>query len=635
MEKNISKIAKYSDDDIRLYFKMEKLSLLHKMKIYADDIYYNTGKSSGLNDWQYDMLKDVLQKRDPNYIVPIGAKIRENENRAELPFWLGSMDRFNPENTREISQWLINNNVDQYIIEDKLDGVSCLALFKGGKIKLYTKGDGSVGADISYLAQYLSTIPKKLSKDIIVRGELIIKDDTFKKKYIKEYANPRNMVSGLIGAKTMRKGLVDVDFIAYEIVEKNTRKPSEQLEYLDKLGFTTVRREIKKNFDILSLMEILTRFKRSSPYTIDGIIVHVNTKYIRNESGNPKYAFAFKMRMDENLIKTQVVGVDWNISKWGRLKPRIEIKPVYLGSVTITWVTGFNAKFIVNESIGDGAVVEITRSGDVIPYIVRVVKKAKTPDMPEIPYKWNDTGVDIFTEEYGSEMCIKLISNFFSKLGIKFLGEENVRKIHSVGYDTILKILSLSQKDFMKVPNFGLKMSERIYKNIHDNLKNLSISLVLGASGVFGFGIGIKKVTLLFDDFPDILEKYKTMTNDELFNHVLHVKGYSNKTAEKIVKNIEWADMFINEMKRFATFKEEKVVLGSTIHGMKVVFSGFRDSKLEEYIESMGGKVTTSVSSKTTVVIVFDVNSTDGKPQKARELGIPVITTKDFMRKYN
>ena len=635
MDKKISEIAKYSDKEIQSYFDTEDLYILHEMKIYADDIYYNTGKSSGLDDWQYDMLNDTLKHRDPDFVVPIGAKIRKHENRVELPFWLGSMDKFKPDDVREIATWLVANKATEYIIEDKLDGVSCLMVMTNGKIKLYTRGNGIVGADISYLAQYFNTIPKNLTETINVRGELIMEEKVFEKKYAKDYANPRNMVAGRIGANTIRAGLRDIKFVGYEIVGDGMMdSSSEQLDRLDDLGFTTVRREIVKSFTVDSLMETLVRFKETSPFEIDGIIVQPNAPYERNVAANPEYAFAFKMRLSGNLVESEVVGVDWNVSKWGQLKPRVEIKPVQLGGVTITWATGFNAKFIVEESIGPGAVIEVTRSGDVIPYIVKVVKKVSEPEMPEIPYKWNETGVDIYTEEFGDEMCIKLIASFFSKLGILHVGEKNVGKIYKAGYDTLLKIIAASKQDLMEVSGFGSLMAERTYNNIRGGLRDLLLPTVLGASGVFGFGLGRKKITTLLDEFPDILDVHKTLTSQQLLQRVLQIEGFSAKSAQKIVDNVEWADKFIRAMKHFATFKE-KVIAGANMKGMKVVFTGFRDKKLEEDVVARGGKITTSVSRNTSVLVVTTrAGKPSGKMKKALELGVEVLEKQEFNEKY-
>jgi DNA ligase (NAD+) len=631
-----TKLSSLSDKEFNRYILSESVSVLHQAKLHADDLYYNTGKSSGLNDWRYDTLKETLKSRDPHYVIPTGTRIRDHENRVELPVWLGSMNKCKPEDDKAIIKWISSNKATEYIIEDKLDGISCLLIIKNGNIKIYTRGDGIIGADISYLSEHLKNIPKKIKENVAVRGELIMKNELFKKKYSNEYANPRNMVSGLVGSKTMKDGVQYIEFIAYEVIsDGKANKPSEQFEYLEKLGFSTVWREIVENFNVESLMETIIQSKERSKYEIDGIIVQPNLSYERNKSGNPQYAFAFKMRLTDNLISTKVLGVQWNVSKWGVLKPRVEIEPVQLGGVTITWATGFNAKFIVEKSIGVDAVIEITRSGDVIPYIVSVVKKAKEPDMPKISYTWNETGVDIKTNEYEDEMVVKRIASFFSELGIKHVGEKNVQKIYESGHDTLLKIIIASKDDFEKVPGFGKKMAERVWNNIHDGLKDLSIPLVLGASGVFGIGLGTKKITMLMNDFPDLL--VASMKTEDILERIIKVEGFSHITAKKVVDNLAEAKQFIDDMRQYATFKEVSAhqSQGGCLLDMKIVLSGFRDKKLEDEIVKRGGKVTTTVSKQTSILVVSSIDAEpSGKAAKAKELGVQIVQVSDFINRF-
>jgi len=634
----ISKLSSLTDEEFNEYILSQPLSSLHQAKLYADDVYYNTGKSSGLNDWRYDSLKETLKSRDPHYLIPTGTRIRDHENRAELPVWLGSMNKFKPEDDKAIIKWIASNKATEYIIEDKLDGISCLLIVKNGNIKIYTRGDGVVGADISYLVEHLKNIPKKIKENVIVRGELIMKNELFKKRYSNEYANPRNMVSGLIGSKTMKEGVKYIEFIAYEMINPGkANKPSEQLEYLEQIGFTTVWREIVENVNVESLMETIIRSKEISKYEIDGIIVQPNSSYQRNTSGNPQYAFAFKMRLSDNLIRAKVLGVQWNVSKWGLLKPRVEIEPVQLGGVTISWASGFNAKFIAEKIIGPDAEIEITRSGDVIPYIVSVVKKAKEADMPKISYIWNETGVDIQTTEYQDEMNVKRISSFFSDIGIKYLGEKNVQKIYESGHDTLLKIIMASKDDFQKVPGFGDKMAERSWNNIHNGLKDLSIPLALGASGVFGIGLGTKKITTLMTDFPELLKASETMKNEDILERIIKVEGFSHITAKKVVDNLEQAKQFILDMRQYATFNEVSVPQnqGGCLRDMKIVLSGFRDKKLEDAIVERGGKVTTTVSKQTSILVVASIDAEpSGKAAKAKEFGIEIVQLKDFVNRF-
>ena len=638
MQKVISKIESLQEKDFKEYIDTESLSLLHEVKLYSDDIYYNTGNSSGLTDWKYDSIKETLNKRDPKYIVPTGTRIRENENRVKIPFWLGSMDKKKDE--KDISKWMSSNKGKNYIIEDKLDGVSCLIIIKGEKVKIFTRGDGVVGADISYLSQYIKNIPKVSKSSISVRGELIINYKLFKKKYSKDFANPRNMVSGLIGSKTIKEGLEDIEFIAYEIISDGlAHTPSVQLDLLDSAGFKTVNRQLVENVNLENLTEILIFNKEISKYEIDGLIVQANAEYTRNTSGNPDYAFAFKMRFEDNLIEAKVLGVQWNISKWGVLKPRVEIIPVQLGGVTISWASGFNAKFILEKSIGPEAIIEITRSGDVIPYILRVIKKADKPDMPQLTYIWNQSKVDIHSDEYSDTSTVKKIASFFAELGIKHVGEKNVQKIFESGLDTLFKIIAASEEDFEKVPGFGKKLAERTFINIHEGLKNLTIPLVLGAYGVFGFGMGVRKVVTLFENFPDIVDVFEKMKNEDILDRILQIDGFSDKSADKVVDNLTEAKQFILDMKKFATFNEKntkiKIQNKNNMQDMKIVLSGFRDKKLEEFILNGGGKVMTSISKQTSILVVSSkLAAPSGKAAKALEMGIEVIDLEEFKIKF-
>ena len=634
MDKKIATITKYPDKKLQEYLNKEKLDVLHQMKLYADDLYYNLGEDTGFTDEQYDMLKETLAKRDANYVIPIGSTLREGENRVELPFWLGSMDKFKPEDAEDVAKWLVKNKTSEYIIEDKLDGVSCLVIIKNRKIKLYTRGDGIVGADISYLAKYINSIPKNVKNDINVRGELIIPIEVFNNKYADKYKNPRNMVAGCTGAKKLKDGLQDIVFVAYEIVGKGMMsQPTEQIATLDYAGFTTVRYKLVDNITIPLLMETLIEFKDSTPYEIDGIIVQPDEPYVRNTTGNPEYAFAFKMRLKDNLVETEVVAVLWNISKWGQLKPRVEIKPVELSGVTITYTTGFNAKYIVDNVIGPGAKIKITRSGDVIPYIVEVIKQSDSPEMPGIPYKWNKTGVDIIAEEYGETMCVKLIANFFNKLGIKQLGEKTIQKMYENGLDTILKIIGASQARISEVDGFGERGAERAYENIHEGLQNLSLPVVLGASGIFGFGLGRKRVTNLFNEIPNLLTEYKKISKKQLYARIMEVEGFSDKTTKSIVDNLKWADKFVTVLKKYGKFQQKKKI-NNSLQGMVFVFTGKRDPQLVSDIEARGGKITGSVSKNTSVLVIADGGERKGKAETAEKLGVPIMERTKFIKKY-
>jgi NAD-dependent DNA ligase len=639
MDKLMIKISKLSGENLDKYLKTENIDKLYELKEILDDKYYNTSETLFTDD-QYDMLKESLMKRDKKFIDKVGARIREDDNRVKLPFWLGSVDKIKPEDSNKLAIWLKKNPLQEFIIESKLDGVSCLYIFKDGIANIFTRGDGVVGADISHLLPYLKNIPKNLKTNIAVRGELIIKESIFRDKYSDKFANSRNMVSGLVNSKTLKTGVVDLNFVAYEIIEDFAElKPTTQLEKLHHLGFEVVKNQIVNSINMENLSELLLLFKQNSEYEIDGIIVQPDVPYVRNVDKNPKYAFAFKMQLGTNLIEAEIEEVQWNISKHKLVKPRIRIKPVVLNGVTITYTSGFNAKYIVDNSIGKGTIIKLTRSGDVIPFIVEVVKSSSEPDMPDFNYTWNENNIDIIVSNDENNVSdIKTISSFFESMGIKHVSDKTVEKLYNAGFTSIVKICEGSASDFEKIEGFQKKLAEKIYDNIHNGLKNTTKDILLGSSSIFGEGLGKRKIKALLDGIPDIFKIYGKISETELINKITNIEGFSDKTALKLLKNIEKADEFLKSIDKFVTYKEikensaDRVV--KSFNNMSFLFSGFRDKNVEAEIVERGGEISGSVNKNLSVLVVLDKTKSSGKIDKAKKLGIPILEKDEFLGEY-
>lgn len=637
------KLNSLSPTELKEYFTTENIKVLHSLKSELDNLYHNTGESY-VDDYTYDTLTDILIKRDPNFKPTIGSKIRTGSNRVEIPFWLGSLDKVTPEEPEVLSRWKKSNSSSSYIVSEKLDGVSCLLVSDSHKISLYTRGDGIIGADISYLLPYFKSIPKKIA-DISVRGELIIKKSTFTKKYLrsgeksktsttKNYKNPRNMVASLVCAKTSREGLEDVDFIAYEIVGNETMpSPYDQLKTLKSIGFTTAKYKKMTDVTVDNLSKLLLEFKDDSEYEIDGIVIAANQPYDRNISGNPDYMIAFKMLLGDAIKETKVIEIEWNVSKWGQLKPVVILEPVELSGVTINRATAYHGKYVYDNKLGPGAIVKITRSKEVIPHIVDVVKSAKKPQMPE-NYVWDKNKVNITsTDSNENIMCIKLISSFFAKLGIKHVSEATITKMYDNGIDNLLKILDASKETLMTVPGIQERSADRIHTNIHNGFKNVKLAVFLGASGIFGFGIGVRRIESLLLAIPDLLVIYKKKSKEELIEMIMGVEGFSEITATHIASNLKYADLLVKKMAKYMTIKEEKRV-SSDMSGHNYVMTGFRDKSLEESITQRGGKIKSAVSKNTTALIVKQRGEKiTGKLAKAQELGVEIVAKEDFLKR--
>jgi DNA ligase (NAD+) len=624
---------------IKTFLKEAKTSEILAIKLVLDDSYYNSENEIGTQDWQYDMIKDELVERDPSFKDKVGAKIRDDEVEVELPFWLGSMDKIKKNEPEKYEKWIEKVKSDEpFIIMDKLDGISCLLSTKNKKISLYTRGDGKIGKDITYISDYINFIPSidSLPKNLYIRGELVMSKKNFDKME-GEKVNSRNTVSGLIKGKTIRKELQNVDFVVYEVVGKGKMpKLSEQFEGLEEAGFRVVQYKTIKNTSIKILEKELLERKEKSFYDIDGIIVQQDVEYTRNVSKNPKYAFAYKSDIN---AETTVIDVEWNISMSGMLKPRVRIKPVFLSGATINYATGYNGSFIRDNKIGPGAVIEITRSGDVIPKIIDVIKEAKDGGkMPDIPYTWGESNVDIFASSPGEEIKVKILMNFMKTMKIKFASESTIRKLVELGFNTIKKILDATKEDFYNLPSFKKASVERLYNNIHEGMLKTDFPTLMAASNVFGFGIGVKRLKVLMNTYPDILETFDEHSESELLKMVLKVEGFSEIMANKIVKGLPKFIKFLKGIYKHLSVsllnkeKKDKKVK-KNLEGKKIVCSGFR-TVLDEFIEDRGGKQVSSISKNTDILVVKDKELSTGKIEKAKELGIQIYTIEEFQKKF-
>lgn len=624
------------------YCTKEDIKILHPYKLYLDDLYYNTDESP-VTDKMYDILKDTLVERDPEYIPPVGAKIRTGENRVKIPFWMGSIDKITPSEQKKLDRWLEKNKCRNVFISEKLDGVSGTFTHKDGQKRLYTRGNGEIGADISYLIQYMPSIPTNIDVDIAVRGELIIKKDIFFQKYRsnkkgKSYKHSRNMVSGLIGAKTIREGLRDLEFVVYEIIGTKTMpKPSKQFKILRKMGFTVATNIVCKSTNMMfKWVSIHNKLKTESKYEIDGIVVQSNVEYDRNTSGNPSYIFAFKVLSKDMIVETKVIDIEWSVSSWGHIIPVAIIEPVELPGVTISRVTLSNAGLMKEKCIGPGSIVNVTRSKEVIPFIVSVIRPCQKLKWPDIEYEWSRNFIHINVVEADqnviSGMKIKFFTKFFAKMGIKHVSSQTISKLYHNGFDTILKICSVSKKDLLTIDGIKEKSAYRIVNNIQKGLQNINVPQLLGAASVFGFGIGQKKVITLMNDIPDLLSGEKK----EMKDRILKVEGFSDITTQKVYENIDVAIEFVDAISKlnFISFTEQTRVSDDLV-GRKFVFSGFRNKELEQNIIDRGGNISSSVSKKTSGIIVENKNKNQSsKVKKAIEFSIPVYTKEEFITKF-
>lgn len=651
----VKKILKSSKDPIEVAseFSIEELEMIIN---YAADKYYNTSKSV-ISDGLYDILIDFLKLKAPksNVLKIIGAKVK-NKNKVKLDYWLGSMDKIKPP-SNHLSIWS-KKYKPTYNLSDKLDGVSALLIYRmDGSIHMFTRGNATEGTDITPLVKYLN-LPdfavvsayckkNKIKGDenlIALRGELIIKESTFNNNWSKTLKNGRNSVAGLVNSKTINPELArDTDLVLYEIVDP-FYSIDKQLKIITDIGFNVVTNKIinqELSFELLS--KYLKERRTKSSYQIDGIIVTSSNKNERNMEGNPEYAFAFKDILEDQIAKTTVESIEWNVSKDGFLKPTLLLSPVVIGGVEIKRATGFNAKFIVDNLLGPGAEIEIIRSGDVIPKVQKILKPAQSGkgDLPKGKWHWNDTHVDIQLDniELSSGVLIKNIYYFFFTLDTNGLGEKNVEKLIDSGLNTIQKILEATVSDFLQVEGFGEKAAQNLFLSIKKAMLNIPLARLMAASNKIGHGLGEERMKHVLSIYPNIMSDYKQWSKKEFINKIKEINGWEEKTSNLLVSNFEDFIKFYNSIKKYITLEPiTKVTNKGLFTGKIVVFTGFRDKELQSKIESQGGKISSSVSKNTNYIIVKDQSVIDeptDKVAKAIELNITILTKDKAIKMVN
>lgn len=623
--------------DVHKFIEENSLETIISIVKYAAKKYYN-GEGI-ISDTIYDLLFDIIKKRDPtnDVLKQVGAPVHVKD-KEQLPYFMGSMDKIKPDIKN--FTW-INTYKGPYVYSDKLDGISGLLVNKDGKLQLYKRGDGYEGTNISKLIPYIGSI-KNIPDDYAVRGELIISKTNFE-LFKDKYKNGRNMVGGLTGSKSLDISIIKyIDFVSYELINPWIPNQIEQFNELKKLGFNIVHFNKLPNLTFEKLSQILKKRKVDSDYEVDGIIVsNENLPQERPIGENPQYAFAYK---DEELMESaiiEVLNVEWNISKDGYIKPTLSLVPTNLAGVTISNVTAFNAKFVVDNKLGPGAIIRLIRSGDVIPDIQEVIIPAQTPQLPiDIDYKWSSSGVDIITKHKTTEQKIKELIFFFKTLNIKNIDESTVKKMYEVGIDTIQKIMIVTKEDLSKIKGFQEKSVSRIYNAIKERLASLNILDLMIASNVFGHGIGEKKLGIIMEVYPNIIQLFKTNTHNSIIEKIIEIKGFDTKTATLFAhgfgKFIQLYKSLNKDMR--AQLKQsiklfEKHNNNSPKFDNKIfVFSGFRNSDWEKLIIENGGKVTNSVSKNTNYLITKN-NANTSKVSTAKSLGI-IIMTKDEFENY-
>lgn len=601
-----------------------------KEKIKVANEAYRIGQPI-MSDKEYDILVEELAEMSPDneLLSVVGHEILDENRKTRLPIPMASMNKI--KSLEEIKDWqrlkLIPNSVE-IICTPKYDGLSlCKEELNDGDC--ITRGDGVFGQKSNEHYKLIGNHLTGVTDFSYTYGELIMPKQVFIDKYSNDYANPRNFVAGLINSPDAREALKDCNFVKYGGVPVLRNQFTTKQEILDKLNEGQSSKVKYHVCGILDLTEelLISLFKEwSQEYEIDGIILEVNNLATQSSlgretsSGNPVFARAFKHDSFEQRAESDVIGISWNISKQGLLKPIIHINPIKLDGVTVSNVTGNNARFVKDMGIGIGAKVVVKRSGMVIPKIVDVLQTVDfvLPTIEGVEIAWNEAGIELITLTETDDQKLRKNISFFEILEADSVGEGVITQLWEAGYKTIEQILNLTTTDLESIDRFGKRKAKIVFDSIQKSTKGVQLSKLQHATGIFT-GLGSKKLALL-----------EHFTEKPTVEQVMEIEGFAEISAKTYVDNFDIFRTFIERLPITIAEKVEVVAVGDDLVGKQFVFTGVRRKDLEEIIVSRGGVIGGSVSKNTTHLVMKEKGSGSSKETKAISLGVTIFTVEDL-----
>ncbi|HEW9608462.1 TPA: NAD-dependent DNA ligase LigA [Streptococcus pneumoniae] len=637
----------------------ELVALLNR---YATEYY--TSDNPSVSDSEYDRLYRELVELETAYPEQVladspthrvGGKVLDGFEKYSHQYPLYSLqdafsreelDAFDARVRKEVAH-------PTYICELKIDGLSIsLTYEKGILVAGVTRGDGSIGENITENLKRVKDIPLTLPEelDITVRGECYMPRASFdqvnqarQENGEPEFANPRNAAAGTLRqldtAVVAKRNLAT---FLYQEASPSTRDSQEKgLKYLEQLGFVVnPKRILAENIDeIWNFIQEVGQERENLPYDIDGVVIKVNDLASQEELGftvkAPKWAVAYKFPAEEK--EAQLLSVDWTVGRTGVVTPTANLTPVQLAGTTVSRATLHNVDYIAEKDIRKDDTVIVYKAGDIIPAVLRVVEsKRVSEEKLDIPTNCPSCNSDLL--HFEDEVALRCINprcpaqimegliHFASRdaMNITGLGLSIVEKLFAANLvKDVADIYRLQEEDFLLLEGVKEKSAAKLYQAIQASKENSAEKLL------FGLGIrhvGSKASQLLLQYFHSIENLYQA--DSEEVASIESLGGVIAKSLQTYFAT-EGSEILLRELKETGVnldYKGQTVVADAALSGLTVVLTGklerLKRSEAKSKLESLGAKVTGSISKKTDLVVVgADAGS---KLQKAQELGIQV-----------
>ena len=636
--------------------------LVELLNRYATEYY--TSDNPSVSDSEYDRLYRELvelEKAHPEQVLPdspthrVGGKILDGFEKYSHQYPLYSLqDAFSREELDAFDA-RVRKELDDvtYICELKIDGLSISLTYEQGIfVAGATRGDGSVGENITENLKRVKDIPLSLSEkiDITVRGECYMPRASFNQVNLArqengepEFANPRNAAAGTL--RQLDTGVVAKRNLAtflYQEASPSTRDSQEKvLKHLEQLGFVVNQRRLLAHSmdEVWAFIQEIGQERDQLPYDIDGVVIKVNDLAGQEQLGftvkAPKWAVAYKFPAEEKEAK--LLSVDWTVGRTGVVTPTANLTPVQLAGTTVSRATLHNVDYIAEKDIRKDDTVIVYKAGDIIPAVLRVVESKRVSE-EKLDIPTNCPSCESKLLHFEDEVALRCINprcpaqikegliHFASRdaMNISGLGPSIVEKLFAANLvKDVADIYRLTVEDFLLLDGIKEKSAQKLYQAIQASKENSAEKLL------FGLGIrhvGSKASQLLLQHFHSI--ESLAQANPE---EVASIESLGSVIAQSLQSyfETEGAKILLSELKELGVnldYKGQVVAADAALSGLTVVLTGKLErltrSEAKSKLENLGAKVTGSVSKKTDLVLAgADAGS---KLQKAQELGIEI-----------
>lgn len=651
---------------------MAKLSQEKINSLRAELVALNKAYREGnpqISDVDYDHMVETLRVNSPEDEFFKKGIVEEATDRMEpLPVPMYSLEKI--KTIKDFRKWLqkmFAAGCKEIVATPKFDGIS-LVVDEDDK-RAWTRGDGVEGQlSTKHFDRMFNGEGEHPEPHLMhTWGEVIMKKKTF--AHLKDnqadfaYKNARNMVAGIFNSPDgwNNRFMANVDFVRYgsdltgdksSVLEELKRTFHNVTPYVSFL-IEEIMELDDEEMNLLLDEELHDRF--DAEYKIDGVVIEVDEESVREQlgrlpNGNPAYAIAFKKEEWCDVYQTKVISIEKGIGKTGVLNPVIIIEPVEINGATISRATAYNAAYLIDQHICEGAFIEVTRGGDVIPKHLKTIEyneNAYTDMMDDLvicpscgePLKWNETHVDLVcSNESCKERVISGMVYFFRTMGCEQFEEPTIRRLYNFGYRSVETILESHVAEFQKL--LGKAKGKTVYDQIQKVLtEGVPMARYMTALNIFDGKIAEATCQKIFDAAnPEMVERVKTVSYEigsiaeatYLAKSLEQVNGVGEILARSFVKGLIKLQHIGIYPGVNITYVQTPKTAPLAENAMVVCMTGFRDKEMEVQLNKLGHRVVDGVTRECTVLVVADINSTSSKMKTAKQRGLRIVTREDF-----